>query len=313
MKRLLTAQAIALGIASTLATTSVSAIPTRIENVRFDQFYTDRPYTNYVQFESVENASYDPITVAAELKVPKGYEDEALPVVVVLHGSSGLDSRGEQYTAALNAAGFATLELDLWGARGWVAGEMDRPRAVHQTLPELYGALKYLSTLEQIDKDRIGVLGFSWGGVMSMLSATQEINQWLGEDIQIAAHAAHYPLCWGYNTVPGYDFYNLTGAPILIQEGTEDAYDTPTSCQTLIDSLPEESQSLITLKMYEGATHAWDRLQPVTTVYDPYACQGAGCEVPLVPDYNTTKKSTKEVIKFFRKSLAKDLQPSEAE
>jgi dienelactone hydrolase len=304
MKRLLTAQAVAMGLACSLAASSVSAIPTRIENVRFDQFYSERPYTNLVQFESVENSSFEPITVAAELKVPKGHEDEALPVVVVLHGSSGLDSRGEQYTNALNAAGIATLELDLWGARGWVAGELNRPRAVHENLPELYGALNYLSNLPQIDSQKIGVIGFSWGGVMSMLSATQEVNEWLGSDIQIAAHVAHYPICWGYNVVPSYDFYNLTGAPILIQEGTEDAYDTPTSCESLINSLPEETQSLFTLKMYEGATHAWDRLQPATTVYDPYACQGAGCEVPMIPDYATTKKSTKEVINFFRNAFS---------
>jgi dienelactone hydrolase len=304
MKRLLTAQAIAMGLACSLAASSVSAIPTRIENVRFDQFYSERPYTNLVQFESVENSSFEPITVAAELKVPTGHEEEALPVVVVLHGSNGVDSRGEQYTSALNAAGIATLELDLWGARGWVAGETGRPRSVHENLPELYGALKYLSTLPQIDSQKIGVIGFSWGGVMSMLSATQEVNQWLGSDVQIAAHVAHYPVCWGYNAVPGYGFYNLTGAPILIQEGTEDAYDTPTSCETLINSLPEETQSLLTLKMYEGATHAWDRLEPAKVVYDPYACQGAGCEVPMIPDYATTKKSTKEVINFFRNAFS---------
>jgi dienelactone hydrolase len=303
MKRLLTPQTLVLGLACSLAATSVSALPTRIENVKFDQFYSERPYTNYVQFDSIPNSSFDPITVAAELKVPVGYEDEALPVVIVLHGSSGVDSRGEQYSTALNAAGIATLELDLWGARGWVAGELDRPQAVQETLPDLYGAIKYLSTLPQIDSQKIGVIGFSWGGVMSMLSATQEVNQWLGDDVQIAAHVAHYPLCWGYNVVPGYNFYNLTGSPILIQEGTADAYDTPTSCDTLINSLPEETQSLITLKMYEGATHAWDRLQPAATVYDPYACQGAGCDVPMTPDYKATQKSTKEAINFFRKAF----------
>ena len=38
--------------------------------------------------------------------------------MLILHGSAGVDSRGDFYARALNAAGIATLEIDYWEARG---------------------------------------------------------------------------------------------------------------------------------------------------------------------------------------------------
>ncbi len=68
-----------------------------------------------------------PLTVPAELRMPPG---PARPAVVIVHGSSGIDSRGVSYAKELNAAGIATLEIDMWGARGisGAAGPAAYPR-----------------------------------------------------------------------------------------------------------------------------------------------------------------------------------------
>src|SRR5271156_898343 len=82
------------------------------------------------------------------------------PAVVLVHGSAGGDSRGKGYVTALNAAGFVTLEIDLWAARG-VTSPLERPKSVAETLPDAFAALDFLSNRSSVDPKRIGIMGFS--------------------------------------------------------------------------------------------------------------------------------------------------------
>ncbi|KAF0171323.1 MAG: dienelactone hydrolase family protein [Hyphomonadaceae bacterium] len=241
---------------------------------------------------------------AGVLNVPYSTAQTPRPAVVLVHGSGGVDSRGAGYAEALNRAGFVTLEIDLWAPRH-VRSAATRPRSVSETLPDAYGALAFLSAAtEDVDSRRIGITGFSWGGVVSMLSATRA-NRDLhaAGDQAFAAHAPVYPVCWVYNKVPGYAFFGLTGAPVFIQAGTADTYDTPDSCQTLQGSLSAHDQPLVRVKVYADATHAWDRREPDATIVDPYSHLGAGGEVPLRYSETTTRQSTNALVDFFRATL----------
>ena len=60
-----------------------------------------------------------------------------LPAVVILHGSAGVDSRGDFYARALNAAGIATFEIDMWEARG-INSAADRPPIPLFTYPGIW-------------------------------------------------------------------------------------------------------------------------------------------------------------------------------
>ena len=73
-----------------------------------------------------------------------------------------------------------------------------------------FGALKFLSEHPNIDPNRIGVLGFSWGGVVTMASATELYASQFGGNLRFAAHVAHYPICYAYNLpIPGAEFGDL--------------------------------------------------------------------------------------------------------
>ncbi|WP_349740715.1 hypothetical protein [Roseateles cavernae] len=74
-----------------------------------------------------------PLTVPAELRMPPG---PARPAVVIVHGSSGIDSRGVSYAKELNAAGIATLEIDMWG-RAASAARPAGPAACPRPCPML--------------------------------------------------------------------------------------------------------------------------------------------------------------------------------
>lgn len=76
------------------------------------------PTISYVSFQSPNLLPPgDPLTISGQLRIP--IAQEPIPAVVVLHGSAGLDSRGKLYTEALNDVGIATLEIDMWAARGY--------------------------------------------------------------------------------------------------------------------------------------------------------------------------------------------------
>lgn len=260
------------------------------------------PHIAYVNFQSLD--ANQPLTVSGQLRVPRVKSQHKVPAVVVVHGSGGVDSRGRFYIEVLNDAGIATLEIDMWAARGLSGGVNGRPKGVPETLPDAYGALEFLAKDERIDPDRVGVMGFSWGGVVSMLTATEPYtSKYLHGNRKFAAHVAHYPICWGYNRLPTYEFNSFTKSPVLIQAGELDTYDHPDSCSKLVQSLPEADQAFISVQMYKSATHAWDRLQPSLTVYDPYAYLGKGGEVEIKPNPAVAFQSRANALSFFQKAF----------
>jgi dienelactone hydrolase len=242
---------------------------------------------------------------AGILSVPYAAHDGPRPAVVIVHGSNGVDSRGGHYAEALNRAGFVTLEIDLWAPRG-VRSPAERPRSVRETLPDAFAALAYLKQQAgEVDGERVGIMGFSWGGVVSMLTATRANRaEFATGDQGFAAHAPLYPVCWVYNRVPGYDFTALTGAPVLIQAGDADTYDAPGRCETLRASLPAEDRELVSVRVYPAATHGWERREPDAVANDPYSHEGAGGETPIRYNEAATRASTRAVIDFFQTALA---------
>ncbi len=238
-------------------------------------------------------------TTAGELRVPQSEPDaRGRPAIVIIHGSSGIDSRGLTYAKALNKQGFVTLELDLWAVRG-VKSPADRPRAVSDTLPDAFAALTHLAARADIDQQRIGIMGFSWGGVVSMLSATRAYADALApDDVRFAAHAPLYPVCWLYNTAPGYGFTDLTGAPVFIQAGADDRYDPQGAPKALARG------DLVRVCVYEGATHAWDRAEPDMVVNDPSAHPSSGGVIPFTFNAQVAARSVAATVDFFRQHMA---------
>ncbi|MDU9393395.1 dienelactone hydrolase family protein [Pseudomonas sp. zfem002] len=246
-----------------------------------------------------------PIRVPAVLSLPANVTGPA-PAVVILHGSAGMDSRGPLHGGDLNARGIATLELDMWGARRLAGGAQGRPPRVHDTLPDLAGALAYLATQPGIDSHRVGVLGFSWGGAQTMLAASAAINDELEQasGVRPVALAAFYPVCWGYNRVPGYNLKHLAPARLLVLVGEKDQYeDDPAACPTLVSSLPAEDQARAQVVVYPGAEHGFNGLEAAQEYKDPFLHRGQGGLGRSAPDPAAREASRKAVVGFFTDSF----------
>jgi len=258
------------------------------------------PIINYLSIP-VQTADKSWI-VSAKLRIPRSGNSAKMPAVVIMHSSAGIDSTGDFYAKSLNKNGIVTFELDLWGARN-LAGGNDRPASPQETLPDAIAALHYLATRDDIDSSKIGIIGFSWGGVLSMLTATEQYMGMTGSPLRYAAHVAHYPVCWVYNNVPGFEFEKLTGAPVLIQTGRYDDYDLPDSCSNMVNNLTDVDKAVTKLKIYKQAYHAWDRLEPKLIVEDPFSNLGQGGTVTLKPHKRIAVKSRNKVVDFFKKAF----------
>lgn len=279
-----------------------------------------KPAISFIEIQSLDLLTKQPLTVKGKLNIPKlSRHDKSdpskpaksgLPAVVILHGSAGIDSRGDFYARALNAEGIATLEIDMWEARG-VTGVANRPQLPLYTYPDAFAALAFLSSYPGINPNRIGVMGFSWGGVITMASATQGVAAQFGHGLKFKAHLANYPVCYAYNNphIPNSAFGGnagnpLTGAPILIQIGSEDGYDEGSaSCLALKAALPAAEQLFVKVNTYEGAYHGWDRLQVPISAEDPFAHLGTGGSFQLEPSVDQAYESQQKAVRFFLKNL----------
>lgn len=285
------------------------------------------PRVTFVQFQS-PNLAAPPgtlLTIKGKLSVPTTPSKKCLPssgkrpAVLILHGSSGVDARGDFYEAALNAAGFATLQIDMWEARG-VTGIANRPQLPVLTYPDAFSALGYLAAQPGIDASRVAVLGFSWGGVLALGTAEQLYAGQFGGGRRFAAHVAHYPVCYGANNASivapyspaqaGTQFLNLTGAPVLVQIGSEDDYDNGTAhCTALAQEVNPSNNHVVEVVPYPGAYHAWDRLMIPVNALDPFGNEGsyfATGQIPtvtIVPDVAQAHLARDRVVRFLRARL----------
>ena len=263
-------------------------------------FAEDR--TAYVAFPTLGEPS---LWEGAKLTLPAAAEGGKVPAVVILHGSAGVDSRGSRYAEALAKAGIASLEIDMWAARSTKRGAAGRPKGVPETLPDAYGALKFLATQPEIDTSRVGLMGFSWGGVVTMLSATPAYAEpYAGQGLSFKAHAAFYPVCWVYNHLPGYGFTGLATTGLLLQAGAEDDYDEgPETCTNLVQSLPAPDRAKVDLTIYPGAGHGFDRMGEPITANDPFSHKGKGGVMHMTYQPQAAEEAQKKLLAFFKAKL----------
>jgi uncharacterized protein len=244
----------------------------------------------------------EPLTIPATLRLPEKRTGR-VPAVVIVHGSGGVDGRGAYHAAALNAAGIATLEIDMWAPRGLRGGPSGRPRRMSETLPDAYGALLYLTGHPTIDPAKIGILGFSWGGGLSLLTTSAHLTeQWTAGRARFAAHMPFYPVCYSFLSRYRTDVDRMTGAPVLILAGAKDDYEEPDSCPKFVDSLTPEQRTHVSLIVYPDGYHGWDASRAVT-FYDPAANRGQGGNIRFYPDSRIAEQSRKEAVQFFRKAF----------
>ena len=131
-----------------------------------------------VKRKAEANVSYlseDGTTINAYLSLPE--EVEGAPAVLMIHEWWGLNEDIEKLADALAAEGFAVLAADAF--RGDLATSVPaaivqvRSTPQSQIHADLDAALEYLRSRPEVDGDRVGVMGFCFGGRHSMQLGTR--------------------------------------------------------------------------------------------------------------------------------------------
>jgi dienelactone hydrolase len=279
-------------------------------------------------------------SVPATLRFPDQPRDR-YPAVVVVHTISGFREANAGWLAAeLRRSGFATLTYDSFSARGLSQSAVVGSRAgppLASGVADAFAALRLLAGHPRIAADRIGIVGFSFGGEVAHLTAFETLRAAMGAGpARFAAHVATYPGgTYGARAEAG----AYTGAPILMLLGEKDDNLPVAKAEGyLAYAIAAGHPAPIATVVYPGAFHAWTaptlgtprfypeyvasprkcpfilfgrgaptvlvdgRAQPL----DPdalAACQAAGSGYSMGFDETTRTKSTADTVAFLQRHL----------
>jgi dienelactone hydrolase len=218
-----------------------------------------------------------PTTGLGYLSLPPGASAaQPVPAMVILPGSGGISpGREHDYAKLLNRNGIAAFIIEYYEPRGMNRSFSYMLRAGTVTefdiVVDAYSALKLLSTDPAIDPRRIGVMGFSYGGMATRITMDDRIRAAVAPQLPgFALHADFYGPCFQKLGTP-----KTNGAPLLALRGTADNSNDLNACA----QREKELQALgvaVERHTFEGAGHAWEVETPQQLNDKPYI---AGCEI----------------------------------
>ena len=192
-----------------------------------------------------------PRTVHGDLKMPEG-EGSVRGAVILSHGSGGTGSRQRRLGEILVDRGFAVFELDHFAPREIGSTVRDQLRVTAQgMMGDVIAAQRLLQTHPRIDPEKIGVIGWSKGGIVALISAVDRFSAYAGRPAPLAFAVAFYPFC-------GYDLSGESlASPLLILIGDEDNWTPAGPCVREAERLQAAGEP-VEIKVYRGAKHGFD-------------------------------------------------------
>lgn len=239
------------------------------------RFKSSSPYDLDVLLDQTARAE---VTMGmGKLMLPAGASDKKpVPAMVILPGGAGAIP-GREYETAQTLAdnGIAALVVDYFKPRG-IADETPYPAKVmgaseFDVVADAYAALKALNKHPAIDGQRIGVMGFSKGGVAARMGMDARIRDKLAP--QVAAFALHvdfYGPCYA-----DLQTRRTTGAPLLSFRAGADASNDLVACARQEAALRAAGSDVSTV-VYARAGHDWESSQPRALTDKPYL---SGCTI----------------------------------
>lgn len=197
----------------------------------------------------VKFAARDGAAISGYLSRPKG--EDRRPAVVVVHEWRGINDYTRDVARRLAKAGYVALAPDLLSRQGGTTS-FPNPEAATETLlkvdeqvitTDLTAAVNYLKGQNFVRANKIGVIGFCWGGGKALLLTTRSQD--------LAASVIYY----GENPRNLEDVKNIT-APVLGQYGGAD--ERITSGVPKLEETMKKYGKSFEYKIYPGAPHGFN-------------------------------------------------------
>lgn len=169
------------------------------------------------------------------------------PALIVIQEWWGVNDYIKRETARFAEQGYVALAVDLY--RGKVTSSMEEAHELSRGLPEdramgdLKAAFNYLAAREDVDPQRIGVIGWCLGGGYALALATQEPR--------LAATAINYG-----RLITDFDQIAKINSQVLGNFGDQDR-GIPVADVKKFGATLTQAGKLNDIKIYEGAGHAF--------------------------------------------------------
>jgi carboxymethylenebutenolidase len=187
-----------------------------------------------------------PETITGYLAVPDSPGKH--PGMVVLHEDYGLTDWVKSQTRRLAENGYAAIAVDLYHGKiaydPEYAYNLTMSVAPERAVRDMEAALHFLAAREDVNKEKIGSIGWSAGGKWSLLLAEN--------DLFLAACVMNYA------PLPGdpAQLQNIR-APVLAIFGADDRGTPPEDVETF-ESAMQSAHKSIEIKVYPGASHSFE-------------------------------------------------------
>jgi len=210
------------------------------------------------------------VWVPAQLFMPKNSKGK-VPAMVIVHGIGGLyNSSGHkraywEYAEMLADNGIAAIIIDSHGARGYGGtGQLGSTSvSVYSFVADAFAAADILRTHPMIDVNQIGIMGFSKGGMTTLLATDQRFVRSLSKSkSKFNIHIPIYPGCQNFP-----DKLQPTNSPVYMLLGEKDNFTGISGCFEIEEKL-KTSNTPVKIITYKDAVHSWDENLSITRIND---------------------------------------------
>jgi dienelactone hydrolase len=176
------------------------------------------------------------------------------PAQVLMHGCSGVEGVHHVWAGRLARHGQVALVVDGLGRRGLadVCGQATFLKLSYWArVADAYAAARFLRHQPDVDPARVGVIGWSHGGIIALRLAEPAPRSVPGLELPIVpfrSAVAFYPYCGSSRDV---------AVPLLVLIGAADDWTPAANCRGF-ERLQRLARRPVELVVYAGATHSFD-------------------------------------------------------
>jgi dienelactone hydrolase len=254
--------------------------------------------------------SFENVTPGAALRIPaeefRPSRSGVFPAVVLMHGCHGVSESNRDWARWLSERGYVALVVDSWRPRGLTEACTPGEELLNTArFDDAIGALRWLHGRPYVDRQRVGIIGWSNGGVFAMAAVngpTFERTRKRGVQIPEPGFRA------AVGVYPGgcFSLVNERSVrPLLLLIGADDDWTLASECVQLAEAQRAKGAD-VTLVVYPGAVHYFDvKGQPRAWIADvenrnrPNKCCGATVGYDAAADADAHRR----VAEFFGRHL----------
>lgn len=236
------------------------------------------------------------VNVNGILRFPPKPVSQKLPVIFLVHGSSGIGSNIDYWSNHFLEQGYATFSIDGFTGRGLtIVGPNQAALGRLNLILDSYRAMEILAKHPRLDSNKFVLMGFSRGGQASLYASLERFNQlWNKSGTVFAAHIPFYADC----ATSYIGETTTTGKPIQLHHGKTDDYNPIASCRDYVGKLKAANQK-VALFEYELGPHAFDSpLGTIPPVVSKDAQTTRSCKIIEKTTGNLINSQTNQAFKY---------------